>query len=249
MDKRTFNIDFSDLGLGPAQIEKALGKTGDDSREMVSDIIDEVLDGTNSQALRLLRDEVLENAKRICDIRAEYIIYRDAGFDQGKKSMNIKGVTFGIGKIIWAQIRKSDAVAIFLCTAGDEIGHLSRSLLSEKDFLKGYIYDIAGSEIVEAAADRMQERLRIDAQAEKMDITNRFSPGYCGWNVSEQHELFKLIPDNFCGISLTESALMIPMKSVSGVIGLGKEVRFRPYTCNLCDQENCIYRRNAENRR
>ena len=226
MDKRTFNINFSDLALGPDQIERVLGKTGEESRELVRELI----------------DEVLQESERICDIRAEYAIYRDIDFNYGQKTISIHNIEFNIGKIIWSQIRKSESVALFLCTAGEEIGHLSRKLLADKDFLKGYIYDIAGSEIVEAAADIMQERLRLEAGGYNMNITNRFSPGYCGWNVSEQHSLFRLIPDNFCGISLTESALMIPIKSISGVIGIGSEVRFRPYSCNLCDQENCIYR-------
>ena len=231
MIRRTFNIDFSDLDLGPSQIEKVLGKTGDDSREMVMEII----------------DEVLENSKKICDIRAEYIIYNNTEFDNDTRSMNVDGILFNIGKIIWAQIRKSEALALFLCTAGDEIGHLSRNLLADKDFLKGYIYDIAGSEIVEAAADIMQERLKAEVEKDGLFITNRFSPGYCGWNVSEQHNLFSLIPDNFCGISLTESALMIPIKSVSGIIGVGRNVKLRPYTCSFCDQKDCIYRRKKEN--
>jgi hypothetical protein len=226
LNKRTFNINFSDLDLGPDQIERVLGKTGDESREMVMDLI----------------YEVLEDSARVCDIRAEYAIYKGVEFNSEIKSVAINDIQFNIGKIIWGQIRKSESVAVFLCTAGEEIGHLARKLLAEKDFLRGYIYDIAGSEIVEAAADIMQEKLREEAGALQMSITNRFSPGYCGWNVSEQHNLFRLLPENFCSISLTESALMIPIKSVSGIIGLGRDVRFRPYTCNLCDKENCIYR-------
>jgi cobalamin-dependent methionine synthase I len=140
------------------------------------------------------------------------------------------------------QLRKSDSVAVFLCTAGPEIGDHARQLINEKDFLKGYIFDIAGSEIVEAAADKMQEALRINLLAENIMITNRYSPGYCGWHVSEQHKLFTLVPGNYCNISLTDSSLMQPIKSVSGFIGLGGKVRFSPYTCNLCDMQNCIYR-------
>jgi hypothetical protein len=39
---------------------------------------------------------------------------------------------------------------------------------------------------------------------------------------------------------------MEPVKSVSGVIGIGSEVKFRPYTCNKCDDTNCIYRKFKE---
>ena len=37
-----------------------------------------------------------------------------------------------------------------------------------------------------------------------------------------------------CDIHLTDSCLMIPIKSISGVIGIGHNVRRRDYTCNLC---------------
>ena len=110
------------------------------------------------------------------------------------------------------------------------------------DLLKGYVYDVIGSEVVEAAADMMQEELRKSMAASGKEITNRFSPGYCGWDVAEQHKLFSFFKDNFCGITLTESALMNPVKSVSGLIGIGRNVRFTPYQCKLCEDKNCIYR-------
>ena len=46
-----------------------------------------------------------------------------------------------------------------------------------------------------------------------------------------------------CGIRLTDSSLMIPIKSVSGVIGVGTDVRKLEYTCGLCTYENCYRKR------
>ena len=40
-----------------------------------------------------------------------------------------------------------------------EIGIRSRNAMKERDLLRGYIYDVVGSEIVEAAADLMQAEL------------------------------------------------------------------------------------------
>ena len=114
--------------------------------------------------------------------------------------------------------------------------------MKEGDLLRGYIYDIIGSEVVESAADRMQGELRTAAAERGKTITNRFSPGYCGWEVAEQHKLFSFFRDNFCGITLTESALMNPVKSVSGIIGIGRDVKFAPYQCHRCEDNNCIYR-------
>ena len=84
--------------------------------------------------------------------------------------------------------------------------------------------------IAEAASDIMQNELGKSAAISGNKITNRYSPGYCGWQVAEQHKLFQLIPDNYCGIRLTESALMDPEKSVSGIIGIGENVKINPYT-------------------
>jgi hypothetical protein len=64
--------------------------------------------------------------------------------------------------------------------------------------------------------------------------------------VADQHKLFSFFPANCCGISLTDSALMHPIKSVSGIIGLGKEVKFREYTCDLCSQVECFHRNHQQ---
>jgi cobalamin-dependent methionine synthase I len=115
--------------------------------------------------------------------------------------------------------------------------------MRDRDLLKGYIYDVVGSEIVEAAADLMQADLERNMLKIGKKITNRYSPGYCGWDVAEQHNLFELLPENFCNVKLTSSALMDPVKSVSGIIGIGENVNFNPYICRMCKMKDCVYRR------
>jgi hypothetical protein len=232
MDNKTYKFDFRDLHLNRSEIETVLGYKEDDDRLIVSDLIDELLD----------------EAQNITDIKAQYTIFNNPQFQSGSKSISINNLNFGIDKIVYNQLKKSNSIAVFLCTAGPEIGNRSRRLMQDKDFLKGYIYDIIGSEIVEAAADLMQNEMSECLLSSGYKITNRYSPGYCGWNVAEQHNLFKLIPENYCGISLTESALMDPVKSISGFIGIGKEVRNNPYTCRMCSQDDCVYRRVREAR-
>jgi hypothetical protein len=88
----------------------------------------------------------------------------------------------------------------------------------------------------------MQGDLEKNMRDSGKKITNRYSPGYCGWDVTEQHKLFQLMPENYCGIKLTPSALMDPVKSISGIIGIGENVKNNPYTCRLCNQNDCVYR-------
>jgi hypothetical protein len=221
-----FQINFSDLKLNIAQIEKVMGYKDGESQETISDLI----------------DKVLKEAETDFKIKAEYKVFPVTKFNDNDKSVEINNIVFNIKKIVFGQIKRSDAIAVFLCTAGAETGIRSRKAMREGDLLTGYIYDVIGSEIVETAADLMQESLREVIENDGRKITNRYSPGYCGWDVAEQHKLFQLMPDNFCGIRLNASALMDPEKSISGFIGIGKNVRYNPYTCGLCDMQDCIYR-------
>ena len=99
-----------------------------------------------------------------------------------------------------------------------------------------------GSIVVESAMDIIQEHLKLWMKEQGLKFTNRYSPGYCGWELKEQSKLFGLLPENFCGISLSDSMLMKPIKSVSGIIGIGENVIYDQYTCNYCRDVNCLYR-------
>ena len=230
MNYKTYQFDFKDLKISSSAIEAALGYQEGEDRTLVTNLI----------------EEILTECHEICNIKAEYGVYDDIRFDNVSKSITVNGVLFRIKNILYNQIKKSDSVAIFLCTAGAEIGLRSREAMNDRDLLKGYVYDVIGSEIVEEAADLMQSDLEQNVHVTGKKITNRYSPGYCGWDVAEQHNLFKFFPSNFCNIKLTPSALMDPVKSISGIIGIGENVRSNPYKCSMCDMKDCIYRRARE---
>lgn len=199
---------------------------------------------TNSIPLPLEEaiEDVLDRGNVFCRIEGGYRIINPIELDRDRyvivvdlQRLNVKGTVF-------QQLRSSESVALFACTAGNEIIERSRELMKEGELLKGYVYDVFGSLVVEEAMDRIQDALAAKMQKEGLKITNRYSPGYCGWDVSEQKQLFSLLPKQFCGIELTDSCLMQPIKSVSGIIGIGKSVKFNRYTCDLCDESDCLYR-------
>jgi hypothetical protein len=227
MERKSFRFDFKELKLSVSRIENLIGYKEGDDRRFVIDLI----------------EEILKEAGEICTIKAEYAIFSDVKFDSASKSVVINDVSFFVKKIVFGQIKKSESAALFICTAGEEIGRRSKDSMKERDFLRGYIYDLVGSEIADSAADLMQNDLEKYLSLSGLKITNRYSPGYCGWDVAEQQKLFQLMPDNSCGISLTDSSLMEPIKSVSGIIGIGANVKIHSYTCQICDMKDCIYRK------
>lgn len=227
MTSTVFRFDFEELDIKAAHVEKILGyETG------ASDVV----------ILKMIEEMMIE-ASSLISVKAEYRIFQDIHFDDFSKSLTINDQVFNIQKIIYEQLKDADAIAIFLCTAGEGIVKRSREEMNAGDMLRGYIFDILGSNIVESAAELLQNELEKEASAAGRRITDSFSPGYCKWDVSEQHKLFRLMQDNYCGIRLTESALMNPEKSVSGFIGIGERVKKHGYTCGFCEMENCIFRR------
>lgn len=150
---------------------------------------------------------------------------------------------FAIGKIIERQLKGAEAYAFFICTAGVEYEAFQERLKKEGDMVRVFIADALGSVIAEKAADQMEQSLQENIDKLGWHHTNRFSPGYCGWHVSQQQLLFPLFKGETCGVKLTESSLMLPIKSVSGIIGLGPNVRHLDYTCGLCDFKQCYKRK------
>jgi hypothetical protein len=185
---------------------------------------------------------VLGVAHDYCNIKGGYVIQENVEISREDKIITINNISFEVKKIVTNQLRKMDNVALFACTAGAGIGEYSKQLMHEGDFVKGYIADVVGSEIVESAMDKIQDDLERKMNGEGLFITDRYSPGYCGWSVAEQQKLFSFFPYGFCGIKLTPSSLMQPIKSVSGIIGIGENVRRKGYVCQHCDMVNCIYR-------
>jgi hypothetical protein len=185
--------------------------------------------------------EVLDETAGCFDICGGYQIFEKVDFIEKEKSIRLENVDFATHKIVYHQLKHSEKIAVFVCTAGEDISHWSKHTMSE-DPLKGFIADILGSVVVETAIDAVQKKLYDEMNQAGFKITNRYSPGYCGWPTSEQHKLFSILPKGICGIRLTDSALMLPIKSVSGFVGIGPDVNFNPYTCQLCDAANCVYR-------
>lgn len=150
---------------------------------------------------------------------------------------------FDMGRIILRQLHGAEAYVLFICTSGMEFEAYQQRLKDAGDMVRIFIADALGSVIAEKTADRMEEHLQESIDKLGWQHTNRFSPGYCGWHVSQQQRLFPLFQGHTCGVTLTDSSLMVPIKSVSGIVGIGKEVRRLDYSCGLCDFKQCYKRR------
>ncbi len=204
-------------------------------------------DGAMPEHFGELLDVALAEAARRCLPRAGYRLV-EAGRAEGRfDALTVGGTVFATQKIVAGALGRAERAAVFACTIGPALEEWAREQMAHDPAL-GFIADAVGSAVAEALADRLHDRIELEMARRGWRITNRYSPGYCGWSVAEQHALFALLPAEFCGITLGESALMHPVKSVSGIIGVGAAVKHSDYLCDVCTVRDCTYRRYHERR-
>lgn len=222
---KEFRYDFDELQLTPGDLYELLGFE----------------DGGVPDPFPEYIERALSEAPGLCSLHGGYRIFDDIAIDTVEQTIRVSDQVFSPAKIVTTQLKKSTATALFACTAGAKISEHAHIVSTESDPMLGYVFDVTGSIAVEKTMDMIQDTLKQQANEEGLSISDRFSPGYCDWNVAEQQKLFSLLPEDFCGITLSGSSLMHPIKSVSGIIGIGPQMEQKGYQCKWCTDKNCYY--------
>lgn len=230
---KEFEYTFGELTIGRNEIGDLMGFEEGVIPEPFSELI----------------DFALNNVPTECRIRGGYKIFNSNESNISNDTITICNHVFNPSKVVVTQFENASSFCLFICTAGPEISQYAKEILDNGDSLLSYIYDIIGSVTVEKATDRIQKSLEFECQKSGLKISDRYSPGYCEWNVSEQKMLFDLMPKDFCGVSLSQSSLMLPIKSVSGIIAIGESLEQKGYQCYWCTEKNCIYGKNKRNKK
>jgi hypothetical protein len=191
--------------------------------------------------LDIIKD-VVARLRDYCKVRAGYTVIDISPSEKSPDGIFLGNRFLNLQKIITVQLKNAEKAALFTCTIGAEMETRAAELFREGDPVKGHFTDTVASVAIEGVADILHDHIGREMAKRGLNITNRFSPGYCGWPLTEQHTLFSFLPENFCGIVITDSALMIPKKSVSGIIGIGTGVKKTSYFCEQCNRKECTYR-------
>lgn len=143
-------------------------------------------------------------------------------------------------------LKSCETIICFIATIGCQIEKEIRQLTSRNGLAGAYILDSMGSVAVESMAEKFHRRMESQYKAQGKGVTLRFSPGYCDWLVTEQKKLFNVFDSFQLGVTLSDSCLMQPRKSISGVFGVtpsnGKTPgQYNP--CTDCKKYDCIARR------
>jgi hypothetical protein len=140
---------------------------------------------------------------------------------------------------------ESRELAVVVCTIGPKLEKRVTDYLSGREPLRGLLLDGIGSAAVDSLAQEACNLIQNEASLRGYQAGSPFSPGTPGFPITEQWQLFRLVPAEEIGVRLTASGLMVPRKSISMIIALGKHVtiRKRGEACARCNlSQTCRYK-------
>ena len=150
------------------------------------------------------------------------------------------------GKLARKMLEECDTAVLTVCTLGAGFDRLEKEW-EARDMARAAVTDACGSAWTEAACDEAEREIR--SRFPGRYLTDRFSPGYGDLPLSLQADfLAALDAGRKLGVTVNESFLLLPCKSVTAVIGVsdrpqGAKIR----GCAFCGlRENCEYRRKGE---
>jgi hypothetical protein len=148
----------------------------------------------------------------------------------------VAGVTFK-SRVLSVNFDRQNRVFPYVVTGGVELDAWARS---QEGILQRYIADMISEYAVEVADEAIEAHIQERYHPGTLSVMN---PGsLTDWPIFEQKPLFDLLGDTKAaiGVELTESMMMLPVKSVSG-IRFASEHSF--LSCQLCPRDACRARR------
>lgn len=144
--------------------------------------------------------------------------------------------------------QRGPRLVIGLVTVGAAIEERVAVATRGGEISRALVLDAAGSAAAEEAADRLCAHILGPAYGRPVLRSGcRVSPGYGGWPLTAQTDLFRLLPHDQIGVALLPSLMMVPTKSVSFAMWIGEDrMPVRGLSgCGHCLLERCDYRRGS----
>jgi 5-methyltetrahydrofolate--homocysteine methyltransferase len=193
----------------------------------------------DAHALSALRAQISEISPRL----EPKAVYRAFEIERVEGGIALRGSAVWLkGQNIAALLEGCGRAVLLAVTLGPEADAILRRA-QVRDLFTALAADACLTAAVERAADELEEEIR--REFAPCALTMRFSPGYGDLPLETQRELLAALNAyRRIGVSLGESLLVTPQKSVSAIIGIGgREGREGERGCGSCAARDCAYRR------
>lgn len=110
---------------------------------------------------------------------------------------------------------------------------------------KAVVFQACAAAYLEEECNKLQVKWSEKFMKEDKYLRPRFSPGYGDFSILHQKNILELLDaPRKIGLTVTESFMMTPTKSVTAIIGISDtNERCHLSGCEVCEKTDCIYRR------
>ena len=198
-----------------------------------------------NQNILQVTEEEIKRGYALFKPRGIYSLIKIISFTS-KGRINLENeLSFRFAKSIIDQLKGVSHFFIGVVTIGDLLETKVSELFSQGEYPRALALDAVGTVAVEDFSRRVRKLARQEIKEQGFKTSRHFSPGYGGWEVSQQEIIFKSIPADNIGVRLTKGCMMLPQKSLSWIIGAGKEMIIsseEDNNCGNCQSKSCNYK-------
>jgi hypothetical protein len=200
---------------------------------------------TNEIILQITREEI-EQGYCLFEPKGIYskVMIKNVS-SEGKINLE-NGLHLEINNSMINLLRGTSYLAFGLSTIGNHLEEKVAELFAKNEYPKAIALDAVGTVASKFLSNYIQSLTCQEAKEQKFQTTKYFSPGSGDWNINQQKIIFQIIPADEIGVKLTESYMMVPQKSLSWVIGVGKNITISSKdnnSCHICQAINCQFRK------
>lgn len=141
-------------------------------------------------------------------------------------------------------LKNCKQVVLFAATLGTEVDRLIRKA-QVVDMSKAVVMQACAATLLEEYCDELQNEVAEQLQQQGKYIRPRFSPGYGDFSILHQKDMLTMLEaPKKIGLTMTESYMLTPTKSVTAVIGISEvQTDCSSNTCDNCKKTDCKYKR------
>lgn len=113
------------------------------------------------------------------------------------------------------------------------------------DMAKTVVLQACAAALLEEYLDGWQQKKAEQLEKQGLYLRPRFSPGYGDFSILHQRDILAMLEaPKKIGLTMTDSSMLTPTKSVTALIGLSRENADCPVSgCESCKKTDCAYRR------
>ncbi len=138
-------------------------------------------------------------------------------------------------------LEKATHVMVSVHSIGAELDLESANASTRGDFLKAYVIDLIGLVALEKTSNIIKSMAEDQARKKGWGVGPFLSPGSVhGWDLIEQSKLCALLPIDKINVTMKNSSVLSPIKTVAGLIGIGPAYEGDKVgsTCDVCSKKD-----------